>query len=206
MRGKEKRLKSVVLTAKPVFTAAFAALFALGVGIGYCRALRFSAASESELRHYFSSFAQLRAEDMLSSSVVLQTLIAFLRGPFFAFLLGFASVGVVLLPFLCTAQGFLFSFAFFCCVSAMGRELYLPVLLIFLLRFLTVLPCTILLSEASLMNSWALASYSFGKGKRVKPAHYGAPYFIRFAVCCAVSLVGAALELWLVPQLLVTLG
>ncbi len=206
MQGKEKRLRSVILTARPVFMAVFSALFALGVGIGYCRALRISAASEIELRHYFSSFARVRTQDVLSGEVVVQTVLAFLRGPFFAFLLGFASVGVVLLPLLCALQGFLYSFSLFCCVGTMGRELFFPVLLLFLLRFLTVLPCTILLSEAALSNSWSLASYSLGKGKRVKAAHYGAPYFIRFALCCAVLLLGAVLELWLVPRVLVSLG
>lgn len=206
MRGKENRLKSVVLTAKPVFTAAFAALFAFGVGIGYCRALRFSAASESELRHYFSSFAQIRTQDVLSADVVLQTLVIFLRGPALAFLLGFSSLGIVLLPLLCVSQGFFFSFAFFCCVGAMGRELYIPMLLLFLLRFLTVLPCTLLLSEASIANSCLLASYSFGKGKRLKEARYGTAYFIRFAACCAVLLLGAVLELWLIPRILIALG
>jgi len=145
-------------------------------------------------------------QDVLSVDVAIQTVLAFLRGPLFAFLLGFASVGVVLLPLLCVSQGFLYSFSLFCCVSTMGRELFFPILLLFALRFLTVLPCMILLSEAALSNSWALASYSLGKGKRAKSARYGAPYFIRFAFCCAVLLLGAVLELWLVPRVLVSLG
>lgn len=206
MRGKEKRLKSVVLSAGSLCTAVFSALFALGVAIGYCRALHFSAASQVELRHYFSHFSASRVQDVLSPDLVLRTLFAFFRAPLFAFLLGFASTGVVLLPLLCAAQGFLYSFSLFCCALAAGRESFAGILLLFLPRLLTLVPCTLLLCRAAFSNACALASFSTGKGKRVKGVRYGSPYFIRFALCCAVLLLGALLELWLAPRVLVSAG
>lgn len=206
MRGKEKRLKSVVLSAGTVCTAAFSALFALGVAIGYCRALHVSAASQLELRHYFSYFSASRMQDVLSSGIVAQTMFAFLRAPLFAFLLGFASAGVVLLPLLCTAQGFLYSFSLFCCALVAGRESFVAILLLFLPRLLLVVPCTLLMCRAAFFNSCALAWFSAGKGKRVKSVHYGSLYFIRFAFLCALLLLGALLELWLAPRVLVPVG
>lgn len=206
MRGKERRIKSVVLSASSLCTAVFSALFALGVAIGYCRALHFSAASQVELRYYFSHFSASRAQDVLLPDLVTQTLFAFFRAPLFAFFLGFASVGVVILPLLCAAQGFLYSFSLFCCALVMGRESFAGILFLFLPRLLTLVPCTLLLCRAAISNSCALVSFSTGKGKRVKAVRYGSPYFIRFALCCAVLLLAALFELWLAPRVLASAG
>ena len=84
----------------------------------------------------------------------------------------------------------------------MGRDSFVLLLALFAIRLLFVLPCTFLLGTAALDKSRALAVLSLGGGRRVRPVAYGAEYWYRFAVCCVCLLIGAALELWLVPLLL----
>ena len=70
------------------------------------------------------------------------------------------------------------------------------------IRLLAVLPCTLLLGNASLDKSRALLSLSLGGGGRGRAVSYGSAYWYRFGICCVCLLFAALLELWLVPQFL----
>ena len=65
-----------------------------------------------------------------------------------------------------------------------------------------VLPCTLLLGNASLDKSRVLLSLSLGGGGRGRAVSYGSVYWYRFGICCVCLLFAALLELWLVPQFL----
>lgn len=65
-----------------------------------------------------------------------------------------------------------------------------------------VLPCTLLLGNASLDKSRVLLSLSLGGGGRGRAVSYGSAYWYRFGICCVCLLFAALLELWLVPQFL----
>ena len=86
------------------------------------------------------------------------------RYPLFAFLLGFASIGVVLLPCVTAAYGFFLSFSVCCFTAAFGVDGVLLALAVFGLRCLVTLPCYFLLAAASWGTSAGLAAVSFGRG------------------------------------------
>lgn len=175
--------------------------FALGILFGYGLAGSQLGETGEELRRYFDGYMLLASRE-LSVAAALRTLLCFFRAPLLAFLLGFASIGVALLPLLCAFEGFLFSFSLCCFAGTLGRESFALVLALFALRMLFVLPCTLFLSVCALDKSKALALFSVGGGKRVRPASYGTEYWYRFGIVCVCLLIGSILELWLVPQFL----
>lgn len=178
------------------------ALLATGIFFGYLFAGNCAAETSGELGRYFEGYFSISSQGSLSASAVLRTLLCFFRAPLLIFLLGFSSIGVVLIPLLCAFEGFLFSFSLFCFASTLGRESFLLLLALFAIRMLFVLPCTLILGVSSLEKARSLALFSIGNGKRVRPITYGMDYWYRFGICCVCLLIGSVLELWLVPQFL----
>ncbi len=125
----------------------------------------------------------------------------YFRYPLFAFLLGFASIGVVLLPCVTAAYGF-FSVLFR--VFASRRPSAWTAcwaLAVFGLRCMVTLPCYFLLAAASWGTSAGLAAVSFGRGRRTAPVVYGRACWVRFGACCLALLAGVCAELFLSPVL-----
>lgn len=85
---------------------------------------------------------------------------------------------------------------------SLGRGSFPLLLALFGIRLLAVLPCTLLLGNASLDKSRVLLSLSLGGGGRGRAVSYGSAYWYRFGICCVCLLFAALLELWLVPQFL----
>lgn len=157
-----------------------------------------------ELRRYLDSYLALRTAGELSSATVWQTLGCFFRASAAVFLLGFASIGVVLIPLVCASQGFLYAYALACFAAGLGREGFFLLPILFAVRLLVVLPCTLLLGSAAWDTSRSLAAAALGKGKRSRVT-YGRAYWSRFGKACVCLCFGVALELWLVPRLLTLL-
>lgn len=185
----------------PLPLVIFSVCLALGILLGYGLAGKQLGETGEELRRYFDGYVLLTAQEV-SAAAVLRTLLCFFRAPLLAFLLGFASIGVVLLPLLCAFEGFLFSFSLCCFAGTLGREGFALVLALFALRMLFVLPCTLYLSVCALDKAKALALFSAGGGKRVRGVSYGTAYWYRFGIVCVCLLIGSMLELWLVPRFL----
>ena len=195
-------LKKIPQAARlPLPLAILSVCLAAGILLGYGLAERQLGETGEELRRYFDGYMLLTAREA-SFAAVLRTLLCFFRAPLLAFLLGFASIGVVLLPLLCAFEGFLFSFSLCCFAGTLGREGFALILTLFALRMLFVLPCTLFLSVCAMDKAKALALFSVGGGKRVRPASYGAEYWYRFGIVCVCLLIGSVLELWLVPRFL----
>lgn len=200
--ARARRLRYVTVDIVPLRSLVLALFLVSGVLCGYLYAGRCSADMLDELRRYFDAYLSLATAGPLSGETLARTLVCFLRAPLLAFLLGFASIGVVGLPLLFAAQGFLLSFSLCCFAGAMGRESFALLIALFAIRLLFVVPCTFLLGTAALEKSRALALFSLGGGRRVRAVTYESPYWYRFAVCCVCLLIGCALELWLVPVFL----
>ena len=75
------------------------------------------------------------------ANMVLSALVLYFRYPLLAFLLGFASIGIVLLPCLTVAFGFFLSFSVCCFTAAFGPGGVLVALAVFGLRCLVTRPC-----------------------------------------------------------------
>lgn len=180
----------------------FLALFFLGgVVLGQVLAGRVPAAAGEELERYLSDYVGLDRGEF-SAGTVLSALALYLRYPLLAFLLGFASVGVALLPLTTAAFGFFLSFSVCCFTAAFGTDGVLLALSVFGLRCLVTLPCYFLLAAPAWGTSAALAGTSFGRGRRAAPVRYGRGYWLRAAGALAVLLAGVCLELFISPWLL----
>ena len=193
---RSRKLRYVTVDIVPLRSLVLALFLVSGVLTGYAAALRCSAGTADELRQMLDAF---RSSDLPGSDMTaaMRTAVCYFRAPLLAFLLGFASIGVIALPMLLTAQGFVLSFSLFSFAEAVGRDGFALLPALFGLRLLFVVPCTFTLGVAALERSWAL--WSLLCGRRARPV---SPGLYRFAVCCVCLLLGCVLELWLVPLFL----
>lgn len=181
----------------------FLALFFLGgVILGQVLAGRVPDATGDELSRYLADYVRLGGSGSVSAGAALSALVVYFRYPLLAFLLGFASIGVVLLPCATAAFGFFLSFSVCCFTAAFGADGVLLALAVFGLRCVVTLPCYFLLAVPSWGTSAALASLSFGRGRRSAPVSYGSRWWLRLAVCGGVLLAGVCVDLFCSPWLL----
>ena len=118
-----------------------------------------------------------------------------------AFLLGFASVGAVLIPALSCGFGFFTMYTISCFVRAYGRAGVLLAMAALVVRLLFTLPCFFAQAGVAWPLSTDLALLVFGRGKRSAPVLYGSRYFLLFALCVVVLTVGVCCERFLTPLL-----
>ena len=198
---RSRKLRYVTVDMVPLRSLVLALFLVSGVLTGYAAALRSTPGTADELRRLLDAF---RSSDRagIDMAAALRTLVCYFRAPVLAFLLGFASIGVIALPLLLAAQGFVLSFSLISFAGALGREGFVLLLALFVLRLLFVLPGTFLTAGAAMDKARLLFAISLGRGKRAAPVLYGADYWYRFAVTCVCLLIGSALELWLTPLLL----
>ena len=176
--------------------------FAAGIVLGQVLAERFSASSGAELERYLTDYVTLSGEAVPGKRTVLTALVIYFRYPLLAFFLGFASLGVAAIPAATAAYGFFLSLSVCCFTAAFGRSGILIALAVLGVRCLLTLPCYFLLAVPSLGTSAALASLSFGSGRRAAPVVYGRECWRRLAIVCGVLLLGVCVELFLAPALL----
>ena len=177
------------------------ALFFLGgVVLGQVVAGRVPADTGRELTEYLRGYLTL--EGSVSPRAVLSALVLYLRYPLLALLLGFASLGVALLPALTAAFGFSLSFSVSCFTAAFGSDGVLLALAVFGVRCAVTLPVYFLLAVPSWSSAAALAAASFGRGRRTAPVVYGRTWWLRAAGSAAALLAGMGVELFVSPWLL----
>lgn len=187
-------------TSPPFRWALLALFFLCGICIGQVLAGRISAGVRQELSDYLRAFAAL--DEPVTVATVLSAMWLYLRDPLLAALLGFASIGTVLLPLLTTAFGFFLSFSVSCFTAAFGPDGVQLALAALGPRCLVTLPCYFLLAVPAWGSAAALARWSFGRGRRTAPVVSGTGWWVRVGVCCLVLLAGACTELFCVPPLL----
>jgi hypothetical protein len=179
-----------------------ALFFFAGVILGQVLAGRVPDTTGAELKRYLSDYVRLGGEMALSSGAVLSTLVIYFRYPLLAFFLGFASIGIVLLPCVAAAYGFFLSFSVSCFTAAFGTDGVLLALAVFGVRCLVTLPIFFLLAVPSWGTAFGLAAVSFGRGRRTAPVVYGRAFWMRPCACTAVLLAGVCVDLCLSPVFL----
>lgn len=179
------------------------ALFFLGgILLGQVLSGRVPDATGDELGRYLTDYLCLDDGTGRTASAALSAAVIYFRYPLLAFLLGFTSLGLLLLPCVTAAYGFFLSFSVCCFTAAFGADGVLLALAVFGLRCAVTLPCYLLLAVSSWGTSAALASLSFGKGRRAAPVIYGRSCWLRCGCVMAVLLAGMCLDLFLSPWLL----
>lgn len=155
-----------------------------------------------ELRRYLEDYVRLGGEGAPTVQTALSALVIYFRYPLFAFLLGFASIGVVLLPCVTAAYGFFLSFSVCCFTAAFGVDGVLLALAVFGLRCMVTCPAISCWRRPPGGRPPGLAAVSFGRGRRTAPVVYGRACWVRFGACCLALLAGVCAELFLSPVLL----
>ena len=173
--------------------------FAAGSLAGFLVSRHCGSAAEAELRDFLRQTLENRGGGF-SPALFAATLLSYFRAPLFAYLLGFSSLGVLLLPLLCGVQGFTAAFSLLSLAGILERERFLLLPLLFAVRFAVLIPCTLLLAGRSLRGAWGLAAYSLGMGReaeRQKNSRFLSPL-------CLFSVLTAAVfaEAWILPLLL----
>lgn len=178
-----------------------ALFFFAGVILGQVFSGRVPDATGDELARYLTDFLKV-GEGELSPWTALSAAVLYFRYPLAAFLLSFASIGVLLLPLLSGAFGFFLSFSVCCFTAAFGPDGVLLALAVFGLRCAVTLPCYFLLAVPAFERSVALACLSLGGGRRAAPALYGRAWWSRLAAVSGALLAGMCADLMLAPWFL----
>ncbi len=187
---------------QPLVRLLFLALFFFaGIILGQVFSNHVPDAAGDELVLYLTDFLKIESRE-LSPQAVFSALILYFRYPLAACLLGFASIGILLLPFVTGAFGFFLSFSVCCFAAAFGPDGVLLALAVFGLRCAVTLPCYFLLAVPSFEHSMALASFSIGRGRRSAAVIYSREWWSRLAVISGALLVGMCSELMLTPWFL----
>ena len=195
-----KKLTRGVMTAPLLRLFLLALFFFGGVLFGQVLAGRVPDETGMELQQYLEDYIRLGGEP--SARTAISAAVQYFRYPLLAFALGFASIGVVLLPLSAAVFGFFLSFAVCCFTAAFGPDGVLLALAAMGLRCLVTVPCYFYVALAALDTAVGLAVVSFGSGRRTAPVVYGLAYWKRLGVCCVALAVGVCGELTLTPALL----
>ena len=174
--------------------------FLVGVLLGqfFAGCLPDSVGTELEvyLERYFQIWHKSSRKDI--GSVLLQ----YFRYPLIVIVLGFASVGVVLIPGITLVMGLLLSFSVSCFVAVFGMQGMFLAAAAMGLRCLITIPCYFLVAVPAWGRSAALAGLSFGRGQRVSTVVYGREWWSTVVLCVFVLLVGTCLDLFCTPGIL----
>ncbi len=165
------------------------ALCAFGLLLGHLAAGRISSQAILQLKDYLSAY--LKLQDLsVDGMTFLRTFAVYFRYILCIFLLSFTTVGIYLIPLSFVVQGFNLAFAvssFFRCAAASP----LVILSLFALRSLIVLPSTLYFGSAAMQTAIE------------KESRTSAGVWRRFCICMSALLLGAILEITIVPRLFV---
>ena len=172
--------------------------FFLGGLAGCMLAFRVSGGGSESMDAYIGGFLDAAGKGVLAAPPLLPLAWSCMRWPLLALLLGFTAAGLLGLPVLFAARGFLLAFSIASFVRTIGAAGCLLSLALFGLTGAVSVPVFFVLGVQSFLSARDLAG-RFGSANRAVLC--GAAYFRRCGVCAAALVLCAALEYLLVPTL-----
>ncbi|MBQ9330294.1 MAG: stage II sporulation protein M [Oscillibacter sp.] len=197
----ERRIQRIAWGKGSISLFLLALSFFCGVILGQVVASGAPDATGEELYRYLSAYLHTGAQAP-SWGMAASTAVRYFRYPLLALLLGFTSVGAVLLLGTAGVFGFFLSFSVSCFAAAFGRNGVLLALALLGPRCLVTVPCFFLMAALAMESSAALFRLSFGKGRRLASVTYGRRWWGCAGVCAAALLAGTFLDTALTPRLL----
>ena len=177
----------------------FALLFFCGTVLGQVLLQFVSPMTGDELEQYLLDVFHLLSGDRELPRRFFTCLWLYLRVPLLGFLLGFASLGTVLLPALTITYGLCLSFSVCCLTATFGFDGLVLSAAFLGLRCFVTLPCYFLLAIPAWNASIRLVGVIMGKNTKWTPAFYGKAYWLRFVFCLFALVLGACLEWYCSP-------
>ena len=185
----------------PLWRVLLLSLFFLcGIFAGQALAARGAVVVGGELTKYLRRYVTI--DGSVSLRTVLSAILLYLRYPMVVALLGFSSIGIAIIPAITTALGFFLSFSVSCFAAVFGSDGVLLAAAVLGVRCLVMLPCYFLVAVYAWGSSAALASLSFGRGRRSASVSYGPRWWTRLLVCVFILMCGVCAELFCVPLFL----
>lgn len=177
-----------------------AVLFLLGGLTGNFCSQNCDETAKYAFREYLADYCLLNHQNGVSTPL-LRCVILYFGYICIAFLLGFSSLGVFLIPVLSAVFGFSSFYTVSCFAQTFGGSgIFLAAALI-VIRLLFTLPSFFLVASEAMPLSFRLASLTVGRSKRVEPLFYNSRYFVLFVICLAVLCIGVCCERLLTPLL-----
>lgn len=177
------------------------AAFLLGGLIGCGLAASVGGGANDSLATYIQNYMAAAKAGITQPPELLPLVWEVVRWPLFALLLGFTALGVIGVPLLFFARGFLISFAVTSFVRMFGAAGGGLAFLFFGLTGLLAIPVLFVLGVQSFLTAIALAGRSRNQGKRLQPL-YGRAFLVRCGICAAVLALCVLLEYFALPILL----
>lgn len=175
--------------------------FVLGIIAGWTAHLAVDPSDNAVLQDYIVEYAQYAAAQGDLTAPIISVLGVYFRYPVAMIVAGFTAAALFIIPLLVAAQAFFAAFSIACFASALGRKGLLLALSAFAVRYLVLLPVTLLLGVFIMEGSLArMSSRTSAKESKKTPAATRNGF--RLIICAAALLVGVAIELLLVPRLL----
>lgn len=176
-----------------VVTAAF---FTLGGLAGCLLAFHMTDIGTEAMAAYLDRFLTVAQEGKLEFPIFPELLWRTFRWLLVVFFLGFSSLGILGIPVVCSARGFLLAFSIASFARAYGRDgLAIAFFLLGISGFLSI-PAFLLMATQSFSSAWTLAGRS---GRKERP--FCREYFLYCGVCVLLACVSLLLERHLVPAL-----
>lgn len=179
-----------------VVTAAF---FTLGGLAGLFLAFGMDGEGGAALSGYLEGFLETAGSGGMVSPTSMEIFWRAFRWFLGALLLGLTAFGLIGLPLLSAARGFLLAFSISSFAWVYGRGGLSLAFFLLGIPALATIPAFFVLSVQSLQMAWKLAARSSGQGKREMLYHR--EHFLRCGVCAVAVWVGFLLERYLTPVL-----
>ena len=175
--------------------------FVIGIVGGWTAHCVVNQSDDLLLREYILQYAQYTTSNGDIAASILSVLGIYFRYPIAIFIISLTSAALYLIPLLIATQAFSIAFSIACFVSALGNKGLTLALAAFGTRYLVLLPVTLLLAVYA-MNSSANHVRKGNTDNASKRSQFAPFKYVRTLICFAALLIGAAIELLIVPQLL----
>lgn len=195
---KGRRLKLDLLSGDAAAVLLLGVLFLVGGAAGCVVAGNVNGDAGMALQDYLKAYLTLADSTGVKTSFA-GVLWEQVRFPLLALLMGFTAVGVIGIPALFAARGFMFSFSVSCFCRLFGVNGLVPAVFLFGLPALLWAPALFVLGMQALGGSYSMLCRCMGDGR--SPAFFEGGYWLRCALCGGVVAMCVALEYFVLPVL-----
>ena len=116
-----RRRKQSTISASTARLLLFGSFFCAGSVVGFLSTRFVSNDARNQITAYLQAYVACTA-GKAAAGTFFAVFVSYLRYPLIAFLIGILGGGMLLLPLLCTAQGFSLAFAVQCFAAGFGRQ------------------------------------------------------------------------------------
>ncbi|MCI8871115.1 MAG: hypothetical protein HFF39_11395 [Lawsonibacter sp.] len=195
---RRRRIQLDLLCADRAAVLLLGALFLAGGAAGCAAAGSIGGEAGEALREYLTLYLSLAGSGgaEVSFGRVLWEQLCF---PLFTLLLGFTALGLVGIPLLFAAKGFLFSFCVSCFCRLFGGAGLAPAVFLFGLPALLWAPALFVLGTQGVSSSFIMFRRCLGDNRA--PAFLSGVYWMKCALCGGAAALCVALEYLVLPAL-----